>query len=428
MWNTNLKFSRRQLLKLSASGLVLPKLASGAPNSSERKFLFVFCDGGWDPTFVFAPLYDNPHVYSDPTGTVTSANGLTFIESPERPMVNQFFNDWADKCLIINGIDVSTVAHDRGKRLLMTGKPQGPDDWGALISAYSEQTWTAPHLVVSGPTFVTYHPDSIVRIGEDGELDYLLTGQVTYGPPETLYVDNRSESLISQYLQNRSRDRFDAASQDVHMQRFARNLGRSQPQIESLIESTQDISFVPSEGEYGYACDENFMGSAQIALQCFEAGLTRCAIVEDQGFCRMRWDSHGAIGEQSWHYDLLFDGLSQLMTELHSRYAPSGNLLADEVTVVVCSELGRHPQLNAMGGKHHWPVTTAMIIGGVTGGRTVGGFDEQVLASPIDLASGEPDPNGTKLTPGHLGATLLALADIDPAPFVDASPIMGIIQ
>ena len=81
MWNTNLKLSRRHLLKLGAGGFFLPKLAEGAPTNSERKFLFVFCDGGWDPTFVFAPLYDNPHVYADPTGSVTSANGLTFIES-----------------------------------------------------------------------------------------------------------------------------------------------------------------------------------------------------------------------------------------------------------------------------------------------------------------------------------------------------------
>ena len=85
--------------------------------------------------------------------------------------------------------------------------------------------------MVSDQPFVTYHPDLIVRIGSNGELDYLLTGQEPYGPVDSLEVDKRAEALISQYPSKRSRERFDAADNDVHMQLFARNLGRSQPQL-----------------------------------------------------------------------------------------------------------------------------------------------------------------------------------------------------
>lgn len=428
MWDTKVKLSRRHLMKLTAGGLLLPSTSFGAPANGERKFLFVFCDGGWDPSFVFAPLFDNPNVNCESTATTREINGLRFVDSPNRPSVSLFFESWAQDCLIINGIDHSTVAHDRGKRLLMTGLPQGPDDWGALIAANTTQSLTAPHLVVSGPTYVTYHPDSIVRIGKNGELSDLLFGTTSQSTEqEQTTADLRTEDLISDYLKARS-IQHQQANADPHAQLFAMNLGQTQTQLEDLIAQSSNINFRVEEGEYGYACNETFMGSATIAMDCFEAGLSRCAIVEDQGFCRMRWDSHGDITEQSWHYELLFEGLNQLMETLSTRYSPSGNRLSDEVTVVVCSELGRHPKLNVMGGKHHWPVTSAMIIGGVTGGRSIGGYNDQVLSTPIDLRTGEQDDAGTKLTPAHLGSTLLAMGDIDPSPYSTAEPILGVIS
>ena len=80
-----------------------------------------------------------------------------------------------------------------------------------------------------------------------------------------------------------------------------------------------------------------------------------------------------------------------------------------------------------MGGKHHWPVTTAMVIGGVTGGRTMAALTTKFWQAQSTLHQADRS-QWDKLTPGHLGATLLALADIDPTPFIDASPILGIIE
>ena len=53
------------------------------------------------------------------------------------------FEQWAESCLIINGLDFETVAHDRAKRILMTGSPTGTDDWGSIIGANSP---IIPHL------------------------------------------------------------------------------------------------------------------------------------------------------------------------------------------------------------------------------------------------------------------------------------------
>ena len=80
------------------------------------------------------------------------------------------------------------------------------------------------------------------------------------------------------------------------------------------------------------------MARAGVALDCFERGLARCAMVEDYGWCGWRWDTHYDMFEQNYHFELLFQGLNYLMEELHTRRAPSGAVLADEVTVVVLSK------------------------------------------------------------------------------------------
>ena len=55
-------FSRRELattLLVSAGGVLLPRPLL-ARAGGERKFLFVFCRGGWDTSYVFTPLLKHP--------------------------------------------------------------------------------------------------------------------------------------------------------------------------------------------------------------------------------------------------------------------------------------------------------------------------------------------------------------------------------
>ena len=66
---------------------------------------------------------------------------------------------------------------------------------------------------------------------------------------------------------------------------------------------------------------------------------------------------------------------------------------------------------------------------GVQGGQTIGGYDEYCFGKKINLSSGDFSNNGAHLLPGHFGATLLALADIDHREFIfDAEPIYAAIR
>ena len=127
---------------------------------------------------------------------------------------------------------------------------------------------------------------------------------------------------------------------------------------------------------------------------------------------------------------MLFGYLSQLMADLEGRTSFSGGRLIDEVTVVVVSEMGRHPQVNNTGGKDHWTYTSAMLLGaGIRGGQVIVRMNADFQGERIDLETGEVSESGTGMLPSHLGATLLTMADIDPAEVLTdgAEPIMALL-
>ena len=98
---------------------------------------------------------------------------------------------------------------------------------------------------------------------------------------------------------------------------------------------------------------------------------------------------------------------------LDGRTGASGNPLKDEVTIVVMSEMGRHPQI-AGDGRGHWTFTSALLIGsGIKGGQVIGEYDDNYEGKGVDVQSGAVSDSGDKLVPSHLGATLLDLAGLD---------------
>ena len=71
-----------------------------------------------------------------------------------------------------------------------------------------------------------------------------------------------------------------------------------------------------------------------------------------------------------------------------------------------------------------------MLLGsGFTGNRTIGAYTGSMGGSPIDFATGEQFEGGTLMTASSIGATLLAMADIDPADWaLDSDPILGVLS
>jgi len=122
--------------------------------------------------------------------------------------------------------------------------------------------------------------------------------------------------------------------------------------------------------------DPGFGGAPQsathllLARRLVEAGV-KCVTVAFGA-----WDWHanreGPIAQLSRKYLPVFDhALSVFIDDLQERG------LLDRVSVIVWGEFGRTPQINARGGRDHWPNTQSVLLagGGIHGGRIIGRTD-----------------------------------------------------
>lgn len=173
----------------------------------------------------------------------------------------------------------------------------------------------------------------------------------------------------------------------------------------------------------------DLVDQAPVAVDALRLGVSRCVTMSTGG--AGNWDTHtNNDADQSPLWENLFYGLGQLLQLLAVTPGPSGQMLSEETVVVVLSELGRTPALNGLDGKDHWPFTSAMMVGaGLVGDRVVGAFDDQYYGRNVDPATGDVADDGPVLSAESLGATLLAMADIDPAEYVSGvEPIVGVLE
>ena len=404
------RLSRRELMLMSAATMLLPRRALAASPSSGRKFLFLFCPGGWDPAMVFAPVFndDVDHFMLDESGTV---GGITFSDSSSRPSVRSFLEQYGSRTAMLNGIEIASVAHDVCSRLVMTGSAQGSsDDWVSTIASRAPSSLILPNVHISGPLYPVAFPTASVRLGTQGQLSSLLDGSAlskASTPAVALPAD------VAALQEAAVRDRIAAFAG-----RHPRGLGADIAAAE-LLARDRAASLVSYLDILGGAAD-NLVGALDIAAGCLEAGLSQTAMVAYGEGGNGDWDTHSVNDFQDQMFEYLFGCLETLVARLDGAPGAEGGSLLDETVVVVLSEMGRTPKHNAAGGKDHWTWTSAMLIGGgVRGDQTVGEWSESLTGNPVDFQTGAADPKGQTIRPADLGATLLALADIDPADFID---------
>lgn len=405
-------WSRRRLLGAAglglAGGLVPWRLAKGGQNG--RKFLFLFCQGGWDVTWVFAPMMGNPNVWTDPTAATRSQGSFSWVDGANRPSVSTFFESYASRCCILNGFEVRSVTHERCRRLLFTGTSQSDvDDWPSTIAGLSSG-YLFPHMVVSGPAYTSAYTSSVMRVGQSGQLGPLLDGTIleTAEPPRRA-LSASTASRVDELLASRVDD-WAAAAAPGRAELFAADLATTREQRE-MVRSLGALDLgIELNGVMTQVSER-----VHPALESFRQGYSRCAIAAHLGQFDLGWDSHTGIEMQATHYEVLFGDLTRILQALETTPGTNGQPLSEEVVVVVCSEMNRSPGLNNNGGKDHWTFTSALLIGpGVRGGTVVGGYDDNFMGQAIDPSTGEVREDGTLLSSENFGATLLALAGLDP--------------
>jgi uncharacterized protein (DUF1501 family) len=414
--------TRRSLLRGAALALgaaSLPHRIARATTGSDLKFVFVFNPGGWDPTRVFWPSFGSSVVSMEGLAEPATAGNLTYADHPDRPSVRAYLEQHHGRTTFLNGVMVRSIAHEICTMITMTGSSSGnAPDWPAQLADARRAEYTLPHLVLSGPSFPGDRAVSVARTGTNGQLAALLSGDaIAWSDQPTVAPTAPAEDLVDRLLARRY---------------AARAAGASSPReadlTGALLAASENATALKDlQHAMDFTGGALLSDQARVAVDALALGLSRCVTLAYPG----NWDTHATNDElQSPMWEDLFQALTFLQALLAGTPGHSAATLADETVVVVCSEMGRTPGLNSFLGKDHWPYTSVMITGpGIIGDRVVGAVDDNGYGLPIDPASGDVDASGDELlTVEHVGATLLALAGVDPGEEIaTVPPIDGII-
>lgn len=399
--------TRRALLGLPLSLAVAAALgASGAGNS--RRFLFIHAEGGWDPLCVFAPLFGRAGIDMEADAAPWTVGGLSLVDSPSRPSVRHFFENWHHRTLVLNGVSTRSVNHETCQAVALTGGTANTrTDFPTLLAAARADDFRLPHVAFSGPVFPGEHSvlvsraTGLIQATVSGELlaiaDQPMTG---LGEPSSRvvrdYLSRRAETLAH----GRASDRSAAYLEAV---RRAGGLRDDRYQIELEPKAT-------------------VLSQAKAAIAALRDGVCRVATL-GTGFL---WDSHVDNTDQTVNFEALFGDLDKVLAELAVTPGPEGRPLSEDTVVVLSSEMGRTPGYNDTAGRDHWPFTTMLLFGeGLSTDRVVGGFDDLYGGIGVDPASGEADPERRGIAAADVGATLLALGDVDPGEGIPGAEVLG---
>ncbi len=382
--------------------------------NTDRKFIFIYAEGGWDPLAVFAPLFDSQYIDMEPGSQRMSVGQFRLVDHQNRPQVRTFFNRWHAQTTVINGISTRSVGHEACTVVSLTGDAGAVrPDWPTLMAGGGETRYSLPSLVLGGPSFPGDLESLVGRTGDSGQLDALVRGEV------------EADADFSRLELDGHRVRLDAFLK----RRFARHLNTDSPAELMAIKESLSSSLDRATQLKGLDTDLPFLaegldGQLDSAISVLRHGLSRCVTVTDGG----DWDSHEDNADQAPLFNSLFASLDRLMNQLSSTRGESGRPLIDETTVIVMSEMGRTPMYNDTGGRDHWPYTSAMFLGaGIQGGQQFGGYDPSFSGIGFDGQTGRLMPDQLGVSSMDFGATLLALAGLDPGRYLPQSRSLNIV-
>ena len=415
-----MRLTRRAVLGSGLAAAFAPGLVRAGGKDLEHRFVFVLARGGWDTSMVFV---SHDHVDgADPAQDATSAavGDLPFVDAENRPAVRSFFETYGDRVCLVHGLEVRSVAHLRCRQLVLSGSSGASDDWPTLLGALAGHDYMLPNLVLSGPSYAIEHVSRVARVGSANQLAELVDGTALSAAGH-LPVHADAEALVDAFVQERAAA-FAGAARGTGEARFGELYERAMGDVQLI--KTGDI---PSFQMVDSGCARDVVTDLGLALDAIERDLARCVMLEYDGVCGASWDTHeNNENQQAGNYQELFSYLAQGLEDLDGRTASDGRPLAELVTFVVYSEMGRHPVFNDVMGRDHWTFTSCMLVGGgVAGGRSIGGIDESAGGLAVDLESGETTSSGTQLLPDHLGSTLLTLGGLDGEELTGAKPLLA---
>jgi len=368
----------------------------------EGPFYVVFnASGGWDTTYLMDPKGVNEinRLYGE--GDILTRGQHKFAptgKQKEGGMSNEeFFGEFGDELLVLNGLDYSVNNHSPGARYMATGK----------LDSMAYPTFAALVAACKGPAC----PLSFLTFG-----NYSATGNVVamsrvpYLPSlqKIANADAIDGNLRSPYHDDFALARIEQAMREERESRAGQVLLPRQERAENMLYAAQVNSkamqritpYIPAA-----IPKERLAQQAEIALASFKAGVCVSANLSIGQF-----DSHANNDKDQMKLMPEFlAGVAYLIRRAEELK------IREQLVVVMQSEMGRTPTYNKGNGKDHWSIGSIMFLGpGIRGNRVVGATDEKQFHVPLNPRTLATDKDkGLRVRPEHIHEALRQYAGIE---------------
>lgn len=355
-------------------------------------FVHFAADGGWDPTGFCDPHGNLNKGYDD--GGIVALGGIRYAPVGDN---QAFFERFADRLLVVNGLDVTTNNHSVGRRYVSTGKQDSTHPHWAALAAGTH----GPELPLAYVAEATQSASEGVvarsRVSNSSVLaDLSFPDRVNPANIEDLSTYQAEPTL--EMVANWRQSRLDRMAAEQNLPRIANavdNLAMARSGSNEL-ELLQ--SYLPEA-----LASTGIRQQMQVALAAYAAGIAISATFGMNGF-----DTHNNNDARQNDARASFFGAIMEFWDEAERLG-----VADRVVMSVGSDFGRTNRYNGNNGKDHWPVTSMMLMGqGIEGNRTVGATDSEQYALPVDPETLQLSEDGVVLTPAHVHASLRKLAGV----------------
>jgi hypothetical protein len=411
---------RRDFLKACAAaglGLAVPFRPTDARAKAKDEpyggpYYVVFnASGGWDTTYLMDPKGVNGinRLYQEGDILTKGAHKYAPIKKHAKGgMPNEdFYAEFGDELLTINGLDYSVNNHSPGARYMATGKLDSLayPTFAALVAACR-----GPDCPLAFLTFGNYSATgnlvAMSRVPYLPSLRKIASADAVEGNEKMPYhdkfaLDRIEEALRENHASRAAQPRLPRAERGENM------LYAAQVNSKALERVTQHIpATIPKE---------RLSQQAEIALASFKAGVCVSANLTIGQF-----DSHANNdADQMKLIPEFLAGIAHLVRR-------AGELkIREQLVVVVQSEMGRTPNYNAGNGKDHWSIGSIVFLGrGIKGNRVLGATDEKQFAVPLDPRTLALDAkNGIRVRPEHVHEALREYAGIADHPLSKKFPL-----
>ena len=339
-----------------------------------RSVIHIFLPGGLAHQESFDPKPFSPVEYRGPLGTVkTKLDGVLFSQNLQKTA------QIADKITVCRSMSHGEAAHERGTHNMFTGYRPSPalsyPSIGSVIShEFGPRKSMPPYVCIpgvpnefagSGYLSSAYGPFAVGSDPADANFqvkDLALPGGM---PVERFEKRKTLLATVDAHFKNLEKsDALDA-------------MGTFYQRAYSLISSPaarEAFNMKAETDKMKDAYGRNAAGMRMLlARRLVEAGVRMVSLTYGG------WDHHdniaGGINGQLPQFDQAF---AMLITDLDQRG------LLDSTMVVVSSEFGRTPKINATSGRDHWPKVFSVVLAG-------GGIKKGSIYGSSDATASEPD-------------------------------------